>query len=210
MSNFNHSQFINNTRNLINQTQSFINNHNANNSYNLPFIQQRNDEKISRAQTTAQTSQMNKNSIDNVEMEIFKKTVKQYVEIDNQVRDLKEQDKIILEEIKRRTEKLKEQRKKIKKEMNKREELKISLNKSITTFMDRYNVPKLNIKSGKLIIGKKKIKDKLSRKHMEEKTREYFNNSHDYKAYMKFITKDLKKEVPILKRTFKKTTITFD
>ena len=209
MSNFNHSQFINNTRNLINQTQSFINNHNANNSYNLPFIQQRNDEKISRAQTSTQ-SQMNKNSIDNVEMDIFKKTVKQYVEIDNQVRDLKEQDKIILEEIKRRTEKLKEQRKKIKKEMNKREELKISLNKSITTFMDRYNVPKLNIKSGKLIIGKKKIKDKLSRKHMEEKTREYFNNSHDYKAYMKFITKDLKKEVPILKRTFKKTTITFD
>ena len=210
MSNFNHSQFINNTRNLINQTQSFINNHNATNSYSLPFIQQINDEKISRAQTTAQTSQMNKNSIDNVEMDIFKKTVKQYVEIDNQVRDLKEQDKIILEEIKRRTEKLKEQRKKIKKEMNKREELKISLNKSITTFMDRYNVPKLNIKSGKLIIGKKKIKDKLSRKHMEEKTREYFNNSQDYKAYMKFITKDLKKEVPILKRTFKKTTITFD
>lgn len=127
MNNFNHSQFISHTRNLINQTQSFINNHNANNTYTSPFIQQRNDEKINRAQTTAQTSQMNKNNIDNTEMEIFKKTVKQYVEIDNQVRELKEQDKIILEEIKRRTEQLKEQRKKIKKEMNKREELKVSL-----------------------------------------------------------------------------------
>ena len=94
MSNFNHSQFINNTRNLINQTQSFINNHNANNTYTSPFIQQRNDEKINREQTSAQTSQMNKNNINNTEMEIFKKTVKQYVEIDNQVRDLKEQDKI--------------------------------------------------------------------------------------------------------------------
>jgi len=210
MSNFNHNDFISHTRNLINQTQSFINNHNANNTYTSPFIQQRNDEKINRAQTSAQTSQMNKNNIDNTEMEIFKKTVKQYVEIDNQVRELKEQDKIILEEIKRRTEQLKEQRKKIKKEMKKREELKVSLNKSITTFMNRYNVPKLNIKSGRLTIGKKKIRDKLSRKQMEEKTREYFNNSQDYKAYREFITKDLKKEVPILKRTFKKTTITFD
>lgn len=208
MSNFNHSDFINHTRNLINQTQSFINNHNANNSYTLPFIQQRNDEKINRAQTPS--SQLNKNSIDNTEMNIFKKTVKQYVEIDNQVRDLKEQDKIILEEIKRRTEQLKEQRKKIKKEIKKREELKISLNKSITTFMESYNVPKLNIKSGRLTIGKKKVRDKLSRKQIEEKTREYFNNSEDYKAYKAFITKDLKKEVPILKRTFKKTTITFD
>ena len=208
MSNFNHSDFINHTRNLINQTQSFINNHNANNSYTLPFIQQRNDEKINRAQTPS--SQFNKSNIDNTEMNIFKKTVKQYVEIDNQVRDLKEQDKIILEEIKRRTEQLKEQRKKIKKEIKKREELKISLNKSITTFMESYNVPKLNIKSGRLTIGKKKVRDKLSRKQIEEKTREYFNNSEDYKAYKAFITKDLKKEVPVLKRTFKKTTITFD
>lgn len=176
--------------------------------------QQQNNQEQHKPQYTFTNDSKENDSRENInehDLQLFKNTVKQYVEIDNQIRELKKQDKKLNDEIKKRVYKLKERKKLVKEEIKKRNDICVSLNSSIITFMERYSVPNVNLKTGKLTVRKKKKKKFLTKKEMEEKTREYFSNSDDYKAFQDFIKRDINKKVSVLKRTYKKNIpITLD
>lgn len=235
-------EFIENAKKLLNQTQSFITNHNSHhqqrlneddsifnyhNNQNIQYQQQlqQYQQKIKQEKlqeiiqqnksqytfTNDSKENDNRENINNHDLQLFKNTVKQYIEIDNQIRELKKQEKKLNNEIKRRVYKLKERKNLIKDEIKKRNNICLSLNTFIINFMERYNVPNVNLKTGKLTVRKKKKKKYLTKKEMEEKAREYFSNNDDYKAFQEFIKRDINKKISVLKRTYKKNIpITLD
>jgi len=197
---------MNEAQHIINNTQLFLKNAQLQNQQNIQRHEavKKGEDIPSDDDSSSDEEKTKVNQIDPHELKIFKNTVKQYIQLDNQIRKLKKQDKMILDEIKKRTDELKKQRKLIKNEVKKRADIQKSLNDGITKFMVRHNVEDLNTATGKLIYYKKKKSIILTKKIIEEKTKEYFGNHDDYQNYLQFIKKDIKNiEQAKLKRTFK-------
>lgn len=119
-------------------------------------------------------------TIDSNELYMFKEKVKEWIEIDNQIRKLKTY--------------IKEKKKQLD-----------ELNQDILDFMGKHKIEDLNTNTGKLKYYVSTTKTPINKKTLESRLCDYFQNSEQGKNVTSFIydKRDIKTSVK-LKRTFKK------